>query len=111
MPPGYFGYHEEIDDEGYSYEVYALMNTRKVRIVITESGVSIECKNSGDIIWTDIDPSQLFPDRKSLEWHDLAIILDKINDRDHESTYSSSDEMKKMFNKWETEVKGKDITE
>lgn len=109
LPPGEFSYYEKVDDEGYFYEVYALMNTRKVRIVITDNGVSIECKNKGDVIFTDIDPSMLFPNKKSLTWGDLSVILNKIDDRDHESEFTSGKKMNEMYEYWKTNVKDKDL--
>ncbi len=68
-------YYESIDDDGYFYECYVLVNDKKSRIVITDEGVSIDFKESGETLCTDIVPKDLFPDHTSLNWNQICKIL------------------------------------
>lgn len=71
-------YYENIDDNGYFYELYVIADGIKSAIVVTDYGVSIEFRSGekeGSVMNTEIVPKRLFPDKKKLSWNDLEQII------------------------------------
>src|ERR1022692_743204 len=89
-------YYTKLYEDGYFYELYMLYNGKKVAIIVTECGVSVDFRKSGKSIHTNIRPDKLFPGKSKLEWDDLHDIIDILEATDLEGKESSAKEMKKL---------------
>jgi len=98
-------YYESLDDKGYFYELYVLIDGNYSAIIITEGGVSVEFREgpkSGASIHTNIIPENLFPNSKSLEWDQLCKIIKILEVSDLEGRFFSKKHMDDLFEEWKS---------
>lgn len=95
---GEFYYNEEIDEEGYFYEIQAEYKKEPVDIIILETGVSIDYINKGYHVHTNIIPNNLFGELLKLEPKHLEEILRIIAITGGEG---KSYDTQKMFKEWQ----------
>lgn len=93
------GFYENIDDEGYFYELYVLIDDKKAAIIITDDGISIDFVD-GSCIHTNIVPNRLFPNMKSLPWKCLRKIIKILEDTGMEGKHYSAKEEEELYQKW-----------
>lgn len=97
-------YYEKIDEDGYFYELYVLVDGDKAAIHITDNGVSIEFL-WGDTIFTDITPNKIFPEAKELDWDKhIAYILWILKKEKMKTSRTSAEEMKELYYRWQRET-------
>jgi len=104
-------FYEEVDDEGYFYEVYVLIDGGKAAVIITDEGVSVQWrageKEGGSII-TPLTPEKIFPNQKDLTWDDIQKILKILIGMDRKSgaigEYHSPDGMKELYEQFKKET-------
>jgi len=94
-----FTYYEDVDDQGYYYEIYAVVDGKRAAIVVWEASVHVDFV-TGENIATNITPGSLFPERTSLNWKHLARILVILATTGCEGKYKSREEMDKVFHQW-----------
>src|SRR5262245_12010146 len=94
-------FYEEIDDRGYFYELYVLIDSKKAAIVITDAGVSIDFID-GSSIDTNIMPEGRYGKQKSLQWEQLRKIIRIIEATGAEGKVWSKEEMDKFYDKWKS---------
>ncbi len=94
-------YYTEIDDDGYFYECYVLVDGKKAAIVITDNGVNIDF-DSGECLGTNITPERLFPNDKSLSWKQIRKIIRILEKIDGEGKLHSKEYMDAKYEEWKT---------
>jgi len=94
-------YYEEIDEDGYFYELYVLLDGVKAAIIILDEGVSVDFY-SGECNCTNIVPNRLFPNCKSLVWDQLYQIVKTLAKTGIEGRAYSKDEMEASYQKWKS---------
>jgi hypothetical protein len=98
-------YYESVDEEGYFYELYVLLNGVKGAIIVTDAGVSVEYREGelgGCVIRTDIIPEDIFGDRKDLNWNRLNYILHLVENNKTNGWVLVSEEMDDLYEYWKS---------
>jgi hypothetical protein len=99
-PDGYdknIRYYENLDQDGYLYELYVNIKNKKCVIMITDCGVSLHFRDSLDFIQTNIVPSSLFPKCNSLSWKQIEKILKTLEHIGFEGVRFTGDEFKAFY--------------
>ena len=92
-------YWEEIDEDGYFYELYILADGEQAAVIIMDNGVHLDYR-AGNSIHTNIVPGRLFPNQKELKWSQIAKILSLLEKTDAEGMGFSKTEMDRFYKKW-----------
>lgn len=96
-------YANEEDADGYFYEMYVRVNGDQAAIIVTPNGVSIDFRESGESIHTNLVPTRMFPEHATLEWDQLNQILmvlrrTGIDGRFDQERWNSDD--KRYWTRW-----------
>jgi hypothetical protein len=105
-------YYESIDEEGYFYELYVMIDGVKSAIIITNDGVSIDFRggpNVGGTIHTNIVPRRLFEGEKELTWDKLEKIIRIIEVTDGEGRSYTAAEMEGQYQQYLRETGGEEV--
>lgn len=97
-------YWESIDEDGYFYELYVMIDGVKSAIIVTDDGVHIDWRagrNCGGTVHTNIVPRRLFGERKELDWSRLARILKILESTGGEGKSYTPKEMQEEFAEWQ----------
>lgn len=92
-------YWEQIDEDGYFYELYVVIKKRRAAIHITDNGLDIEWRKGGGL-WTNIDPQNYFPGKKELDWDNILCLLKVLENMDFEGVAYSAEELESLYRKW-----------
>lgn len=87
-------YYEEVNDDGYFYELYVLIDGKKASISVTNSSITVYPTWAGEVP-TNMVPSQMFPDLKKLEWKHLRAVLRLL-----EISSMSLEEQDVLYQEW-----------
>jgi len=94
-------YYESLSsDDGYFYEVYVLIDGVTAAIIITDDGVSVDFKDSGESIHTNIVPKFLFGEQHSLTFAKIARIITILESTGTEGRKFSVLEMNSLYEQW-----------
>ncbi len=112
-----YPYREEIEDDGYHYEISAEWKGAQAWIEVFDFGVHVELedpKGQGEVkeyLMFDIIPSKIFKNKSKLEPDDLIEILKTIMNigiNESKSHKVSAAVMNKCYKYWKTEVRDKE---
>jgi len=104
-------YANEEDADGYFYEMYVRVNGDQAAIIVTPNGVSIDFRESGESIHTNLVPTRMFPEHATLEWNQLNQILMVLRRTGIEGRIYSREEMEERFRRWKEETGYKEENE
>lgn len=92
-------YCSEVNEEGYFYELYVMLNDTHAAIVVTNNGVSIDFL-SGDSILTSFEPNEFFNGKEELDWEDLCRIIDYLDETNCKGRRFTSEQMESFYDEW-----------
>ncbi len=96
-------YYSKEDDDEYFYEMYVRVNGDQAAVVVTPHGVSVDFRESGETIHTNLVPMRMFPEHATLEWDQLNQILIVLRKTGIEGRVFSREEMEERFERWKKE--------
>ena len=93
-------FYESVKPDGYFYELYVLVDGLKSRIIVTKDGVSVDFKESGETIHTNINPNRVFKNKVRLDWDDLLKIINFLEVTEIEGKKYSKKEMDDSYREY-----------
>lgn len=92
-------YYSEINEEGYFYELYVMLNDTHAAIVVNKNGVSIDL-SSGESIFTSFEPNEFFNGKEELDWGDLCQIISYLERTNCRGQRVSAEQMESFYDEW-----------
>ena len=98
-------YHEDLDDEGYSYHVGVNWNDREGVVFICEAGCHVEWRD-GNQTWVDtnIVPEKIFGRTPSLTHDQMRRVLDILDATDFEGHTLSKEFVDRMYDEYRRQM-------
>jgi len=94
-----FPYSENIDKDGYLYEISIVWKKRDAEIGILNKGCHIAF-DDGELVDTNIIPELLFPGKSRLNERELLFILDILEKTNIEGKSYTKEDMDKLYKQY-----------
>lgn len=91
-------YWKNETEDGYIYELYVLIDSRKASITVLSGGISVDYQDAAcETVHTNIVPGKIYQDRSKLTWDELDSLIEILQNTGCEGKIYYRDEMEALY--------------